>query len=73
MGNPDLSLVIVVVLFIVSIFSAAIPGLLEYNYVVLLSYNLASATRRKRFGGIRADNSGVGAVALTVLCWLTAL
>lgn len=47
MGNPHLSLV-VFVLFIVRVFSAAIPGLLEYNYVFLLSYNLAAATRRKR-------------------------
>lgn len=46
MGNPHLSLV--VVLFIVRIFSAAIPGLLEYNYVFLVSYNLPAATRRKK-------------------------
>lgn len=48
MGNPALSFV-VVVLLTVRIFSAAISGLLEYNYVFLLSYNLAAPTRRKRF------------------------
>lgn len=45
MGNPRLSLV---VLCTVRVFSAVIPGLLEYNYIFLVSYNLAAATRRKR-------------------------
>lgn len=44
MGNPHVSLV----LFIVRVFSAAIPGLWEYNYVFLSSYNLAAATRRRK-------------------------
>lgn len=48
MGNPRLSLVVVVVLFVVRVFSAAIPGLLECNYVFLVSYNLAAGTGRKR-------------------------
>lgn len=45
MGNPHLRLV---VLFVVRVFSAAIPGFWEYNCVFLLSYNLAPATRGKR-------------------------
>lgn len=65
MGNPHLSLV---VLFRVRVFSTAIPGLLEYNYVFLLSYTLAATTGRKRLlwnqsGQVGGRNSDIPLLA----------
>lgn len=45
MGNPGLSLI---ALFVVGVFSVAVLGLQEYNYIFLPSCNLAVAARRNR-------------------------